>query len=107
MKDRKNKSIKAWAFMENENNLDSNWYTIYKYDEKGRLNNFFYSSCAFCSQLPFEYNITYKSTGEIESIFDNKHSNTSYHFYYDEKSDVNKIDIYEHGSLARRISKIN
>jgi hypothetical protein len=107
MNDRKNKSIKTWAFIEKGKNLDSNWYTLYKYDEKGRLNNFFYSSCNFCSQFPIEYNITYKSTGDVERIFDNNNSNTTYHFNYDEKSEINKIDIYENGALARRISRIH
>jgi len=102
----KSKTVKIWAMKNKKEDLASNWFEIYTYDDKGRLKYFFYSGCVICSQSPFEYNIIYTSTGNIEKIFDNKYSNRSYQFYYGEKDIIKKIEYFEHGILSNRITRI-
>src|SRR5690606_19680882 len=77
----KSSTVKNWALKNKKEDLTSNWFETYIYDDKGRLKYFFYSGCNICSQMRFEYNIVYTTTGEVEKIFDRKYSKRSYHFY--------------------------
>ncbi len=100
----KSSTRKVWGLQSNKTDFNSNWLDTYIYDDKGRLEYFSYSGCLICSQFPFEYDIHYKLTGEIDRISDSS-SNKIYLFYYEENV-IKKIEFFEKGKLCKTITRI-
>lgn len=101
----KNQTIKLWA-LDTSEDLHTNWFNTFIYDRSGRLKYYSYSGCIPCSQFPFEYNIIYKPTGELDRIFDQNLAKKDYRFFYRKDGQIVTIEIYEDGKLSKSITRL-
>lgn len=98
-----NKRISEWRDPDAEDRFYSNWEYSYTYDSLGRMVNYSYSSCAICSNMPYNYNIMYNSAGQIEQMVNIFGDNETYKLYYNNKGDLIKIEKYYGGDLSLEI----
>ena len=102
-KKHKNRIISVWAYKKTRKNFAINYENTYKYDNLGRVINYTYSGCLVCSNLPYSYNVTYNSIGQVESIKEATNGGYSYKFYYDQNDNITK---FEHFLFSNLLTKI-
>lgn len=98
-KSHKNKTI-------TERNDAINRTKLFTYDSLSRLVNFSNSSCVVCSDLPYNYKITYNVIGKIETITSNGFGVYSYKFQYDEKANLRELNCYSGTELTEKVELI-
>lgn len=64
-KEYKNQEIIEWSKKDAPKDDMGNWSDAYTYDSNGRLNEYSYSSCGFCSQLPWGYTLAYDERNNV------------------------------------------
>lgn len=79
----------------------------YVYDSKGRVVNYYNTSCIVCSFLGFDYDVTDNHLNQVISIID-KHSNSVHEISYDSEGDIKVLTEYsgEEKFLVLQIEKI-
>lgn len=78
----------------------------FAYDSLSRLVNFSNSGCPACSDLPYNYKITYNVIGKIETITNNGFGIYSYKFQYDEKANLRELNCYTDTVLTEKVELI-
>lgn len=104
---RKNKTISVWHDPNGKKDYQQNWKNTYTYDSFGRVTNYTYSGCFICSNLPYNYTVTYNSIGQVDRIFNTINTKDEYKFYYDNKGDIIKFEEYFGEKLEKVIELVD
>ena len=103
----KNQTISKWRDSTSEKDLKQNWENKYTYDNFGRIIKFTYSGCIICSNLPYNYNVTYNLKGQIEQITETLYSNESFRLHYNDRGGLVKIEQYSLTTLVKQSTLLN
>jgi hypothetical protein len=99
----KNKKISVWRDPKGKKDYQQNWENTYTYDSLGRVTSYTYSGCFICSNLPYNYAVTYNSCGQVESIVGIDNLKDGFKFYYDTKGRIKKFEKYLGDKLETEI----
>lgn len=98
-----NQKVSMWRNPNGKKDHQQNWENTYTYDSLGRVINYDYSGCFACSNFPYNYIVTYNSSGQVERIFNTINSKEDFRFYYNNNSDIVKLEKYLLGKLETEI----
>ncbi|WP_300599127.1 hypothetical protein [Niabella sp.] len=99
----KNKTISVLRNPNAKKEDKGNWENTYTYDSFGRVTNYTYSGCFLCSNLPYNYSVTYNKDGQVEQLKNTINNQESFRFYYNAKGDIVKLEKYLFGKLQTEV----
>lgn len=99
----KNRTISVRRYPNAQKDDKNNWKHTYTYDSLGRVTSYAFSDCFACSNLPYNYSVTYNKEGQIEELKETINNTGSFRFYYDAKGDIVKLEKYAHGKLQTEV----
>jgi len=99
----KNKTVSIWRDANAKKDYRSNWENTYTYDSLSRVTNYTYSGCIICSNMPYNYIVTYNSSGQVDVIKNTISEKDSYRFYYNNTGDLIQFEKYSSDLLETRI----
>jgi len=106
-KRKRNQKIPVWGDPKGKKDYRQNWENIYTYDSFGRMVSYSYSGCFICSNLPYNYNVTYDLNGRVVQISETKNMTDRFKFYYNDKGAVVKFEKYLMDKLEQVIALVN
>lgn len=92
-KQKRNKKISIWRDPNGKKD-QQNWENVFTYDNLGRVISYSYSGCFICSDLPYNYNVTYNANGLVAQITETKNMVDKFKFYYDGQGVIVKFEKY-------------
>jgi len=102
----KNETITVWRD-ENEikdNFKSSNWSHTYKYDLKSRIIEFSYSGCLVCSNLAYNFRVTYDENGRVIELKNIISKKQKFKIRYNSCGDIKElISFTSENKLKKRI----
>ena len=104
---KRSQKISVWRDQKGKKDFQQNWENIYTYDSLGRVINYSYSGCVICSNVPYNYRVTYNSKGQVAHIADLKNLIDSFKFFYDNKGEIMKFEKYLEDKLEIEIMLVN
>jgi len=99
----KNRTVSVLRYPNASKDYKNNWEHTYTYDRLGRLTNYTYTGCFSCSNLPYNYSVTYNKKGQIEALNETINNLESFRFYYDAKGAIVKLEKYASGKLQTEL----
>lgn len=113
----KNQTHIEWSDSSRTRNYQKNWTHSFRYDERSRVTEYSYSSCAICSQFAYTVKIYYDVEDrpiKLEMGHDERKSDGTagyevrdvYLLGYDTQGNIAKLEKYNYGKLAVRITKM-
>lgn len=99
----KNRTVSVWRNPNGKKEDKGNWENTYTYDRLGRVTNYTYSGCFLCSNLPYNYSVTYNKDGQIEALNETINNLQSFRFYYDAQGAIVKLEKYISGKLQTEL----
>jgi hypothetical protein len=99
----KNKTVSVWREPKAKRDHQFNWENTYTYDSVGRVIKYTYSGCLICSNLPYNYIVTYNSLSQVDNIKNTMSGKDSYKFYYSSTGDIKQFDHYSLDELKKTI----
>ena len=99
----KRQTITVWRDSLNKNDFKNNWTNTYTYDGSSRVTNYTYSGCLICSNMPYNYSVTYNISGQILRIENTISEKDAYRIYYNDKGDIKQFDDYSSNKLQTRL----
>jgi hypothetical protein len=97
--------ISSWSEPDSEENFQRNQKYTCTYDSIGRVINYTYSSCILCSNMPYNYSVTYNSKGQVALIV-NGAGISRFKFSYNKKGDIIKFEKYSLDDLETEIALV-
>lgn len=77
------------------------------YDSLSRVVNYTYSGCMYCSDLTYDYEVTYNEAGKVDMIIRCAPGPELYKVYYDAKGNIQQLEQYTFGRLTKRITRVH
>jgi hypothetical protein len=97
----------VWRDSKGKKDYQKNWENTYTYDSLGRVTSYTYSGCFVCSNLPYNYTVTYNSAGQVDRIFSTNNLKDGFKFSYNKKGDVIRLEKYLLNKLETVIELAN
>lgn len=126
-KEYKNQEIVEWSKKDQPKDDMGNSSDSYTYDSRGRLIKYSYSSCGFCSQLPWGYTLVYDENNNVieqQTYFlsssvtfeegkpitnsePNEQINECIQLTYNAKGNIILLEEYDHQGIRKKIQLLN
>lgn len=103
----KNQTISIWRDPDGAKDFKVNWENTYTYDSLGRITNYTFSGCLSCSDFPYNYSVKYNEKGQISQISNAINNKKIFKFYYNDKNDIIKLEIFWLDELTDKIELLN
>jgi hypothetical protein len=89
-----------------EQNADYKGQKTFTYDSLSRIVKYTNSSCVICSFMPYTYDVSYNSGGEVKTISSEDNLSDSYNIFYDHDGNIWRIDCLLLNKLEKQIIRI-
>ncbi len=96
-------TITVWRDINEVKDFKDNWKHEYTYDSLSRVVRYSYSGCVICSDMAYNYYVTYNAYGEVAKITNFIGSHDSYQIQYNIKGDVIQLDYLRSGNPEKQI----
>lgn len=103
----KNQTISIWRDPNGKKDFKENWENTYSYDSLGRITNYRFSGCFICSNLAYNYAVTYNEKGQVSQIHNTINDKQLFKFYYNENNDIVKLEMYWFDELTDKIELLH
>ena len=106
-KQHRNQNISIWRDPKAKKDYKQNWENTYTYDSLGHVTRYTYSGCFICSNMPYNYTVTYNSKEQVEQLINTIGTKDSFKFYYNAQGDIIKFEKYSSNMLEEEITLLN
>ncbi|MCK8521063.1 hypothetical protein M0D21_05770 [Aquimarina sp. D1M17] len=100
-----NQTLVIWRNENKKKDFNNNWTNTYKYDSKSRITEYSYSGCIICSNMPYNFKVTYDKNDRIIELRNMISEKQKFEIQYNASGEIKELKIFSSSNeLIKAIS---